>query len=157
MRKETYANTMAITYEATRKGAKYTFDEVHYMNHGEYCECLAKYCLGYEPKKDTNTRFDKGEDIPELKASVKSTKCGLTDKKLADNRKDYMRKFWRMSPMDTIYIWVYENADIVNLWYMTRKEFQRFCRQFGSWDNYCKKIRFTTCDNKVNKWLEAQI
>lgn len=158
MRKETYENNLNYIYNADRKGAKYSLDGgEHYMNHGEYAECLAKSVLGFNAEKDANTRFDKGEDIPELNASVKSWNCGLTDMKLADNEKDYLRKFWKMSNHDITYIWVYDYADMVDLWYMTEKEFKQFVKQFGSWDNYCEKIRFKTCNNKINAWLEAQL
>lgn len=157
MKKLTFENNLTYTYNADRKGAKYSLDGEHYMNHGEYAECLAKSVLGFEVHKDANTRFDKGEDIPELNASVKSWNCGLTDMKLGDTYEEFIAKFWEMSNNETTYIWVYDYADMVDLWFMSYAEFQRFVAQFGSWDSHCKKIRFKTCNNKINAWLEAQI
>ena len=106
MKKMTFENTMTYQYIGDRKGAKYTLDGEHFMNHGEYAECLAKFVLGYKAEKDANTRFDKGEDIPELNASVKSWNCGLTDMKLADNKEEFLHKFWEMSNPNVTYIWV---------------------------------------------------
>lgn len=158
MRKETYMHNIEYIYDESRKNSKYSLDGgEHYMNHGEYCECLAKAVLGYEAKKDANTRHDKGHDIPELKASVKSQNCGLTDRKdMPHNKQDFMRKFWRTEKTET-YIWVYEDGTIIDLWYMTRKEFQKFVRRFATWDEYCKKMRIKTCNNKINTWLETQL
>ena len=82
MRKETYQNNLSYIFEADRKNAKYSIDGgEHFMNHGDYCECPAKSVLGFEPKKDANTRADEGWDIEEIKASVKSWNCGLSDRK----------------------------------------------------------------------------
>ena len=82
MKKETYENNLSYIFEADRKNAKYSIDGGnHFMNHGDYCECLAKSVLGFEPKKDANTRADEGWDIEEIKASVKSWNCGLSDRK----------------------------------------------------------------------------
>jgi hypothetical protein len=158
MYKVTYENNLTYIYNPDRKGAKYSLDNgEHYMNHGEYAECLAKSVLGFEPKKDANTRFDKGEDIPELNASVKSWNCGLTDMKLADNKAEFLEKFWAMSNPTTTYIWAYDYGEMVDIWFMDYKEFQAFTETFGSWDSYCQKIRFKTCNNKINEWLAAHI
>lgn len=153
----TFENTMSYTFDGTRKGAKYTLDGERFMNHGEYAECLAKHVLGYEAIKDANTRFDMGEDIPELNASVKSWNCGLTDMKLADNKEEFLTKFWEMSNHDVTYIWVNDYADMVDIYFMNEAEFKKFTEQFGSWDGYCKKIRFKTCVNKITAWLDARI
>ena len=155
MIKLTKENPLTYTFDGSRKGAKYTLDGEHYMNHGEYMECLVKAVLGFEPRKDANTRFDKGEDIPELNASVKSWNCGLTDMKLADNKEEFLRKFWEMSTA-TAYIWGYDYNDMVDVWIMDENEFKEFVNEFGSWDEYCKKIRFKTCNRKINEWLAAR-
>ena len=49
MRKETYQNNLSYIFEADRKNAKYSIDGgEHFMNHGDYCECLAKSVLGFD-------------------------------------------------------------------------------------------------------------
>lgn len=156
MRKSTYINTLTYIYNADRKGAKYTLDGKHYMNHGEYCECLAKHMLGYEVSKDANTRFDMGEDIPELNASIKSWNCSLTDMKLGNTKEEFLAKFWEMSNATT-YMWIDDYADMVDIWEMNETEFKAFIEMFGSWDNYSKKIRIKISINKIRTWLEDRI
>ena len=82
MIKKTYPITLSYQFDASRKYTKYSVNGEKWMNHGDFCEILAKHCLGYEPKKDSNTRFDKGADISALNASVKSYGGGLTKLKL---------------------------------------------------------------------------
>lgn len=158
MRKETYVNTLEYIYDGTRKNAKYSVDNGEtWKNHGEYCEILAKKVLGYEPKKDGCTAFDKGDDIPEIKASVKSQNCGLTEcKDMPKTPAEFMAEFWKRDASEQ-FIWVYDYAESVDLWYMDRNEFARFVNQFATWDGYCVKYRIKTCNNKINAWLEAQI
>lgn len=157
MKKMTFANNLTYIFDAKRAGAKYTLDGEHWMNHGEYCECLAKSVLGYEPTKDANTAFNAGEDIPELNASVKSWNAGLTDMKLGATRAEYVEKFFSMSNPETVYLWVYDYADMVDLWFMDATEFRAFVEAVGNWDEHCKKIRFKTCNNKINLWLESML
>lgn len=158
MRKMTFENTMTYIYEANRKNAKYSIDGGEkYMNHGEYAECLAKYVLGFEARKDANTAFDKGDDIPELKASVKSWGCGLTDcKDMTKEPEAFMKEFWERDHSEN-FIWVDDYADMVDLWIMSRNEFVQFVNRFATWDTYCEKYRIKVCRNKINAWLEAHI
>ena len=157
MIKKTFENTLSYQFDATRKNAKYTIDGEKWMNHGEFCEVLAKHCLGYEAKKDANTRFDNGADIPELNASVKSIRCGLTDMKLGNDPEIWWNRFWAMADDTQIAIWVCEHDEEVDLWFMTHEEFKEFCEKFAKWDDYCKKFRISTCANKTNAWLEARL
>ena len=158
MKKVTYENNLPYYYNPDRKGAKYSLDSgEHYMNHGEYIECLVKSVLGYEPKKDANVRFDKGEDIPELNASIKSWNCSLTDMKLGSTKTEFLARFWEMSNPNTNYIWAFDYADRVDLWYMNSQEFKIFVEELSFWDEYAKRIRFKLCNNKINAWLEAHI
>lgn len=159
MKKITFTKNLSYIFNAERKGAKYSINGGQtWMNHGDFCECLAKSVLGYEPKKDANTRNDKGHDIPELNASVKSWNCGLSDRKdLGADRKNYFNNFFATELPNTQYIWVYEYGEFVDLWFMTSDEFKTFVQECGMWDEYCKKIRFKLCDNKINKYLENKL
>ena len=157
MIKKTYPITIAYQFDPTRKNAKYTIDGVHYMNHGDFCEILAKDALGYEAKKDANTAFNMGADIPELNASVKSIRCGLTDMKLGNDPKIWWNRFWAMADPTQIAIWVCEHDGEVDLWFMSHEEFKEFCKEFAKWDGYCNKYRISTCANKTNAWLEKKI
>lgn len=157
MKRLTFENTLYYTFDGARKGAKYSLDGVHYMNHGEFCECLAKHVLGYVASKDANTRFDMGEDIPELNASVKSWNCGLTDMRLSNDRDEYLAKFFAMSNPSTTYIWVDDYADMVDLYFMDYEEFKAFTYEIGTWDSYCSKIRFKLSRKKIVQYFEAKL
>lgn len=104
MIKKTFENTLSYQYDATRERAKYTLDGKKYMNHGDFCEVLAKHCLGFKAEKDKNTRFDMGADIPELNASVKSIRCGLTDTKLGNEAEIWWNRYWAMCDTTQIII-----------------------------------------------------
>lgn len=159
MKKVTFNKNLSYIYNAERKGAKYSIDGGQkWMNHGDLCECLAKSVLGYEAKKDANTRNDKGHDIPELNASVKSWNCGLSDRKdLGNDAESFFNNFFATELPNTQYIWVYEYSEFVDLWFMTSNEFKAFTKACGMWDNYCVKWRFKMCDNKVNAYLESKL
>ena len=157
MIKRTYTNTLSFRFDADRKNAKYTLDGERYMNHGEFCEILAKHCLGYEAKKDANTAFNAGADIPELNASVKSINCGLTDMKLGSDAEIWWNRYWAMCDASQIVIWVCEHDGEVDLWFMSHEEFKEFCKEFAKWDSHCEKYRIKTCSNKTNAWLEARL
>lgn len=158
MKKMTFENNLTYIYDAERRSVKYSLDGGNkWMNHGDYAECLAKSVLGYEPTKDGNTRFDKGEDIPELNASVKSWSCGLTDMKLGDTREEFLARFWEMSNKDVNYIWVNDYAEMVDLYFMDSAEFKEFVERFGCWDKHDKKIRIKICINKIVTYLEENL
>ena len=84
MKKISTLTTIEYTFDPTRKGAKYTLDGTHYMNGGEFAEVATKAALGFEAHKDANTAYNEGSDIPEINASVKSSKATLVNMKLAD-------------------------------------------------------------------------
>lgn len=160
MKKETYTKNLNYEFHADRKNAKYTLDGgTHFMNHGEFCECLAKSVLGYEPKKDANTKYNKGYDIKELHASIKSYNCGLTDAKELRGLgfEKFLTQFFATELEDTNYIWVYEYDEFVDLWFMNKNEFEYFARNCSMYDNHCQKIRFKLCNNKINAFLEKML
>lgn len=158
MKKETYEINLEYIFCPERKNAKYSINNgLSFMNGGDFCECLAKSVLGFEVKKDANIRYDKGHDIEELKASVKSWNCGLTDRKdMPKSPKEFLEKFWETENSE-MFIWVFPYSEMVDLWYMDRNEFKKFVEKFASWDNYCTKFRIKTCNNKINAWLEENL
>ena len=158
MIKKTYENNLNYIFDGERRSAKYSLNNGEtWMNHGEYCECLAKSVLNLQATKDANTAFDAGDDIPELHASVKSFGCGLTEcKNMPNNPADFLKAFWERDK-STTFIWVYDYGEMVDLWFMDRTEFTEFVNTFATWDNYCVKFRIKTCNNKINNYLERKI
>lgn len=160
MKKETYEKNLAYIFNPDRKGAKYSLNNGEtWMNHGDFCECLAKSVLGFEAIKDANTPSHLGHDIPELNASVKSNNCGLSDRKDLKylEAEEFVRKFFADEKRGTIYIYVFECGEEVTLYYMNRKEFRTFVKKFARYDNYCGKLRFPKSDTKVVAWLDTKV
>ena len=160
MRKETYTNNLKYIYDADKKNTKYSLNNGEsWMNHGDYCECLAKSVLGFEPKKDGNTRADKGHDIPELNASVKSWNCGLSDRKDLKGLgfEEFFERFFADELPNTQYIWVHDYADMVDLYYMNETEMKEFTRFAAKYYDYEQKIRFKLCVNKIINYLEEKV
>lgn len=157
MRKETYEVKLNYIYDADRPRNHYSIDGIHYMNHGDFCECLAKFVLGYKPEKDANTAFDKGHDIPEINASVKSWKCGTTNVNLGKDRQTHWKNFMARELPNTQYIWVYDAGKTVDLWYMNSKEFEEFTEAIASWDETRHNLRYMKSNRTINRWLENKL
>lgn len=152
MKTLTAETPLTYTYDPTHNRARYTFDGEKWMNHGEFCERMAKAILGYEPDKDS-VAFDEKCDIPELKASVKSYKCGLSDRKdMPKTPVEFMADFWRRDVAE-LYIYVCDHGNYMNLYFMNEPEFRGFVEHFFTWDEHIHNFRMYTCDNKAENWL----
>lgn len=150
--------TMPInyTYNAERKGAHYLVDgRTNYVNGGEFAEIVCKAIRGFEAVKDANTKFDKGSDIEETKTSIKSHGCGLTDKKLADNREDFLAEYFRRTHSTNVDYVDIQN-DEVTIYNMDMNEFREFTNEFAKWDKHCEKVRIKTT-NKMRVWLDERV
>lgn len=157
MKKITAETPCPFRFDPARANAKYSLNNGEtWMNHGEYCERMAKVILGYMPTKDA-VPFDEGYDLPELKASIKSRKCGLTERKdMPKNPADFMADFWKREHAE-LYIYVVDHGDYFNLYMMNRWEFRSFVETFAKWDAYCVKFRINVCDTKTERWLENRL
>ena len=157
MKKITAPTALPFIFDPSRNNAKYSLNDGEtWMNHGEYCERMTKAILGYAPTKDA-IAFDEGYDLPELKASIKSRKCGLTERKdMPKNPADFMADFWKREHAE-LYIYAIDHGDEFNLYMMNRTEFRRFVEHFAKWDNYCVKFRINVCDTKTERFLEEML
>ena len=160
MKRETYENNLNYIFNPTRANAKYSLDGgQHWMNHGDYCECLAKSVLGFEPHKDANTKHTEGHDIPELNASVKSWNCGLTDRKelrgLGFDK--FCETFFNDELEGTIYIWVHDYGEMVDLYYLDMNEMKEFTKNCAKYYDYEAKVRFKMSPNKIIKYLDERV
>lgn len=140
-------------FDNSRKGAKYTLNGLNWMNHGEFAEIVTKNILGFESVKDANTAFDKGSDIPEIKASVKSSKASLTSMKLANTFEESMDEYFKRTHSE-IFIYTVIIDENVTLYIMNKKEFRLFMMNFSSL-NERKVIRFKATSGKMVKFLES--
>ena len=157
MRKTTHINTMIYTYDPTRESRGKWLVNEKWLNHGDYAEILCKHCLGFTAEKDANTRYDKGHDIPELAASVKSWQCGLTVKKdMPREKMEFLEVFMANDPSEQ-FIFVADVAEEVNLYYLDREEMKNFILDLWHWDTYCNNWRVTSSVNKIFNYFESKL
>ena len=152
MKKISTLTTIEYTFDPTRKGAKYTLDGTHYMNGGEFAEVATKAALGYEPHKDANTAYSEGSDIPEINASVKSSKATLVNMKLADTFDESVEAYFQTTH-STCFIYTILMDDMTNIYMMDKEEFREFIYKFASL-NERGFIRFKATSGKTIQWLE---
>ena len=144
---------MPYLFDPTHKRAPYSLDGGNkWMNHGEFCERMSKVAFGFAPTKDS-VAYDKGYDIPELKASVKSYKCGLSNcKDMPQTPTEFLAEFWRRDIAE-LHIYVCDHGEYLNLYLMDTAEFKGFVEHFAKWEEARHNFRIYTCDNKVEAWL----
>ena len=148
-------NTVKFSFNPAHKGAPYTIDGIHYMNNGELMELVAKSVLGYNAKKDVNTPFDKGSDIEEINASVKSSRATVANVVLGETLETSIDVFFeRVHSTTFIYATMIEN-DVV-LYFMNADEFKEF---LTSWCKLNERgyMRLKATSGKMIKWFEERV
>ncbi len=153
MKKAMYSMPVAYRYNPERKGAPYTVDGARWLNAGELIEIQVKSALGYEPRKDANTAFDAGSDIPELCASVKSSKSTLTSARIGDSFEAILRAYFARTA-SKLWIWAVQDKDALTIYMMNRYEFEAFTRAFASVQ--CGVIRYKYTSSKMIQWLDER-
>lgn len=153
MKRNSYSIPFAYQYKPEHKGAPYTMDGEHFMNGGELCEAAIKAALGFDARKDASTPFDADSDIPELHASVKSSKATLTGIKLGADMDEILRNYFARVA-STLWIWVVLIDETVTAYEMNREEFESFTREFARVER--EVIRYKTSSSKMIQWLEER-
>ena len=148
------AMNLSYTYDATRKGAKYSINGgKSWLNGGEFAEAAAKAAHGLDAAKDSNTRFNEGSDVPEFHASVKSSKASLTNMKLADDFDGSVRAYFEQVASSEF--WYVTIADeLVTIYKMNATKFEKFLRKFSKL-NERGVIRIAATSTKMLAWLDA--
>jgi hypothetical protein len=155
MKKEIRTINFNYTFNTVHKGANYTLDNEHWINGGEFAEVVTKSVLGYEAKKDANTRYDEASDIEEINASVKSSRFTLVNMKLAETFEETITKYF-----ETVHsnIWIYtvvmENE--ATLYYMNKEEFNEFLHTFCFF-NERFNVRCRATSGKMIAWFENKL
>lgn len=155
MTKEVYANLKPYAFDPTRKGAKYTFDNVHWMNSGEFIEAQYKHVLGLKAEKDANTAFDAGSDIEELNRSVKSSKATLCNEILGRDLQTSLDCYFERVA-STSWAWGILLDNTLTVYVMNPDEFREFTELWASY-NTEKKIRYKATSGKMISWLEERV
>lgn len=155
MKKATYTINLTYTFDPVgHKGAPYSLDGERWTNGGELAEVITKSVLGYTPKKDQNTRYDKASDIEELNASVKSSRFTLANVRLGDTFEESVRRYFE-TVHSTQWIYTVLLDDTAVLYTMCAEEFAEFLRTFAT-VNERGFIRGRATSGKMVKWLEER-
>lgn len=156
MKKITAEIKINYIFDTAHKGSNYSFDGGHkWCNGGEFAEIIAKSVLGFEPKKDANTSYDVNSDIPEIKASVKSSKFTLVNMQLADTFEETVDRYFKTAHSTTwIYTIVIEN--MATLYIMNKTEFKRFLYTFTAL-NERNVVRCKATSGKMIAWFENNL
>lgn len=154
MKKMIFELNLNYSYDKEHKGAHYLVNGKH-LNTGEFTEVATKSGLGYEAKKDANTAYNEGSDIPELNASVKSSRFTLTSSKLADTFEKSIEIYFQ-NVHSTVWIYATIIENMINLYFMNKEEFKSFLESFSSL-NERGVIRGKATTAKMLAWLEGKV
>jgi len=144
------------TYDPARPGAHYTLNGVNWMNGGDFAEAALKATLGLPAVKDANTAYDVASDIPELSASVKSSKATLVNKVLGESFAEVKARYFQ-NVVSTAWVWVSIQNETVISYSMNEAEFDSFMTEWASFDSKRKVIRFKAESLKMLNWLESKV
>ena len=155
MTRTSYTISLPYMFHPEHKGAPYTFDGSHYINAGEFVETLVKYHMGFAYGKDANTPYDKGSDIPEIRASVKSSKATLVNKKLGADIAEFLDTYFQNVHSDK-FIWGVQVEETLTVYMMNATEFRAFTEMWAGM-NERGVVRFKTTSGKMLRWLEERV
>lgn len=156
MTSTTYNLVKAFQFDANHSGAHYSFDGgSHWCNFGEFAETHFKACLNLKAEKDANTPFDKGDDIPEYSASVKSSKATLVNRVLGNSFEETKALYFE-NVHSKRFVWVsIQDTELTAFW-MDASEFENFLNEFSSFDKSRKVIRFKAESKRMIQWLKEK-
>ena len=161
MKKSVYTCQTAVRFNPDHKGAPYTIDGIRYFNDGNRHEAVVSEWAGYGFSYDVDhVPFDKGSDIEELYASVKSSGASLACLYGDDKASIIAEYFARVHSSMWIYsvevdgeFWLYQmNADEFKEFL---EEFSGLTRESGKEIRY--KVRLKKTSGKMVKWLEERV
>lgn len=156
MKKTTCKINKDYIFDPAHKGAPYSLNGGEsWVNGGELKEVLFKASLGLEAKKDACGAYDTTDDVPELGASVKSSKATLTSKKLGYDF-DSVKNHYFATVHSTLWVWVSIHDEELTAYYMDAEEFETF---LDKWATYCEDrrvIRFKIESLKMIQWLNER-
>lgn len=157
MKKAEFNLNREYIFDPAHKGAPYSLNGGEsWTNGGELKEVLFKSCLGLEAKKDACGAYDKTDDVPELGASVKSSKATLVNKVLGYDFESVKRHYFA-TVHSTLWVWVSIKDETLTAYYMEADEFESFLDKWAGFDKDRKVIRFKAESLKMLQWLEERV
>lgn len=163
MKKITYVNELPYRF-TNHAGSHYQLENGKYRNHGEMCEHIAKFYRGLFTDTNPSTTYDKGSDIEEERASVKSSESSLANFCLQGDytANDFIKTFFA-NVHSTTFIWVEwdEETEMVTEYQMNKREFGAFVQKFGrpahASGTHAVKVRLLHSSYKMIAWFEERV
>lgn len=161
MKKSIFVSKTAVHFNPEHKGAPYTVNGKNFFNFGNYAEAVVSEWAGYGFSYDNDhIPFDKGSDIEELNASVKSSGASLACL-YGDDRNSIIAEYFARVHST---MWIYA-MQVDNEWWlyqMTAEEFKEFLEEFGglvreSGKEIRYKVRLKKTSSKMVKWFEERL
>ena len=160
MKTVSYEIEMAYNYDPARKGAKYTMDNGRtYKNTGEWIESIIKYHRGYDYLVNPATSYDKGSDIEQMNASVKSSGASLASV-YGDTVEEILNEYFE-KVHSSLWIFGVVTDSTMTEYHMNAIEFREFCNEWGVLAKESGsekiKIRFKKVSTKMLRWFEERV
>jgi hypothetical protein len=157
MKKAEFVLNRGYIFDPEHKGAPYSMNNGEsWMNNGELCEVMFKAVNNFAAVKDACGAYDVTDDVPELGASVKSSRCTLVNRVLGYDY-DSVKRHYFATVHSTLWIWVTIKEDILTAYYMDAEEFETFMDKFAGFDKDRKVIRFKRESLKQLQWLDERV
>ena len=131
-----------------------------YKNNGQHAEQLADYALTGQIRKADSVPFDKGSDIPELEASVKSARFTLASTLKGETFEEQLEDYFARTASKVA---VYVSLQLETAFVMDMEEFRAFIETFCKLQRSSSKnggkqvIRMGTETKKVQEWLLERV
>ena len=131
-----------------------------YKNNGQHAEQLADYALTGQIRKADRVPFDKGSDIPELEASVKSARFTLASTLKGETFEEQLEDYFARTASKVA---VYVSLQLETAFVMDMEEFRAFIETFCKLQRSSSKnggrqvIRMGTETKKVQEWLLERV
>lgn len=160
MEKIMYVTPIQYSFNATRARSHYFIDGA-YKNRGEMCESIVKTRLNLYTKANPTTAWNKGSDIEEYQASVKSPKGTLAGN-IDGTISEQIKAFFKFTPSSS-FVWVDWNektGEVAEYW-MNKREFGSFIARFSYISPASRTHKLVvrlpqSTTRRIKAWLNAQ-
>lgn len=151
----------SVKFDNARKGAKWTFDSVHYCNEGNVAEAVLNFFFNGKLEYDRNSvRFDIDADLPAQGISVKSGRFSLASVGLLQGEDFYsqLQDYTMRAAASKIAYGILMNDTFV-YYIMNHEDFYDFMVEFYDRKEFEKygKIRGSRHYGKIVEWLEKRM
>lgn len=122
-----------------------------YYNDGQIKDIIANNVASGEIRRPDPVAFDKGSDIPEWQASVKSCGCTIIEQHGETSREELLKSFAELDASSR-YIWADGLTETeITLYIMNKAEFYNLIKLFAKFENIKKKGKIIGAKLRLQK------